>query len=124
MRFRDEKRLEIAMGHMLRFGSTIAASVVLAGGVLYLMQFHGPIPDYRHFHGAPLACRSLGPILKGLGESDSQSIIACGIVVLIATPVCRVIFGMVGFLLQRDRLYVAVSVIVLAILLTSFFARR
>jgi uncharacterized membrane protein len=121
---REDKQLEIAMGHMLRAGTNLAASIVLAGGILYLMQFHGPIPDYRHFHGAPPASRSLGAMLKGLGEFDSQSVIACGIVVLIATPVCRVVFGIVGFSLQRDRLYAATSVLVLTILLISLFASR
>jgi uncharacterized membrane protein len=119
-----DKKLEIAMGHMLRFGTTIAASIVLVGGIIYLMQFHGPIPDYRHFHGAPSGARSLSAIWTGLGDFDSQSIIACGLLVLVATPVCRVIFGVVGFSLQRDRMYAAVSAIVLAILLISFFARR
>lgn len=120
----EEKRLEISMGHMLRFGTTIAASIMLAGGVLYLMQFRGPIPDYRHFHGTPLASRSLTAMMWGLFDFDSQSVIACGILSLIATPVCRVILGIVGFSLQRDRLYAAVSAIVLAILLMSLFARR
>ena len=124
MTSREDKRLEIAMGHMLRFGTTIAASIVLCGGILYLNQFHGPIPDYRHFHGAPLASRSLGAMLKGLGEFDSQSMIACGILVLVATPICRVILGVIGFSVQKDRMYAAVSAMVLAVLLASFFARR
>jgi uncharacterized membrane protein len=55
---------------------------------------------------------------------DSRSVIEFGILLLIATPVCRVIFGVVGFALLRDRFYTAVSAIVLAILLFSFFVRR
>jgi uncharacterized membrane protein len=112
------------MGYMLRIGVTIAALVVLAGGILYLKQFQGSIPDYQHFHGAPAAYESLSAIFAGLNRSNSRSWIAFGILLLIATPVCRVIFGVVGFVLERDYIYAAVSAIVLAILLTSFFARR
>jgi uncharacterized membrane protein len=121
---RGDQRLEIAMGNMLRIGVTIAALVVLAGGVLYLKQFHGPTPDYQHFHGASAAYGNVGVILSGVRQLDSRSLIAFGILLLIATPVCRVIFGVIGFSLERDRIYATVSAIVLAILLTSFFTRR
>jgi uncharacterized membrane protein len=112
------------MGRMLQFGVTVAAIVVLAGGVLYLKHFTGPMPNYNHFHGAPAAYESVHGILKGLGSLDSQSLMAFGILLLIATPICRVIFGVVGFSLLRDRLYAAVSVTVLIILMLSFVSRR
>jgi uncharacterized membrane protein len=121
---RKDQRLEIAMGYMLRMGVTVAALVVLAGGILYLKQFHGLIPDYRHFHSAPAAYESVGSIFAGVRRLNSRSWIAFGILLLIATPICRVIFGVVGFSLERDYIYAAVSTIVLAILLTSLCARR
>jgi uncharacterized membrane protein len=120
---RDE-RLEIAMGNMLRIGVTIAALVVLAGGVLYLAQSRGPMPDYRHFYGAPKAYEHIGSIAAAAAHLDPRSLIALGILLLIATPVCRVLFGVVGFALLKDRFYAAVSTIVLAILLYSFFSRH
>jgi uncharacterized membrane protein len=42
---------------------------------------------------------------------------------LIATPIGRVLFGVVGFALLKDRLYTAVSAIVLTILLLSFLLK-
>jgi uncharacterized membrane protein len=36
---------------------------------------------------------------------------------LVATPVARVLFSLVGFAIQRDRTYVAVTLIVLAVLI-------
>jgi uncharacterized membrane protein len=62
--------------------------------------------------------------LVGVSSFDSQCLIELGILLLIATPVCRVIFGVVGFSLLRDRLYATVSVIVLIILILSFVTRR
>ena len=43
---------------------------------------------------------------------------------LIATPIFRVVAGVVGFSMQRDRFYAAVSLIVLSTLLTSLFTGR
>jgi uncharacterized membrane protein len=43
---------------------------------------------------------------------------------LIATPVCRVIFGVVGFAFLRDKLYTVISLIVLGVLLFSFVSQR
>ncbi len=112
------------MGRMLQIGVTVAAMVVLVGSVLYLKHSTGPMPDYQRFHGAPIAYESVRGILIGLGSFDSQSLIAFGILLLIATPICRVIFGVVGFTLLRDRFYAAVSVTVLIILMLSLFSRR
>jgi uncharacterized membrane protein len=116
--------LEMAMGRMLQAGVTVAALVVLVGGVLYLKQFGGVQPDYRHFHGAPAGLVSVHGILSGLMHFDTQSVIGFGILLLIATPICRVIFGVVGFALLRDRFYTVVSAVVLGILLFSFFFKR
>ena len=41
---------------------------------------------------------------------------------LIATPVARVVFSVYVFARQRDRLYIAVTLVVLALLLFSLFS--
>lgn len=122
MTTQGDRRLEVAMGLMLRIGVTLAAIVVLAGGVLYLVQPHASISGYRHFNGAPAADRSVEGILAGVAHLRSQSLIALGLLMLIATPVCRVLFGVVGFTLLKDRFYAAVSAVVLFVLLLSFVA--
>lgn len=112
------------MGQMLRIGVTTAALVVLGGGVLFLQQSRGAIADYGRFCGAPAAYETVHGIMAGVGRLDPQSLIGFGILLLIATPICRVIFGLVGFFLLRDRFYAGVSAIVLIILSLSFFAGR
>ena len=119
-----EHGLEQAMGRMLQTGVTVAALVVLAAGILYLLQFGGSKADYAHFQGAPGALETVSGIVRGAVRMDAQSLIGLGILLLIATPICRVIFGVVGFARLRDWLYTAVSVLVLVILLYSFVARR
>lgn len=121
---KKEHSLEMAMGRMLQIGVTIAALVVLVGGVMYLSQNGGSLRDFRHFHAATPATTTIGGILTSAAHLDSRGIMGFGILLLIATPVCRVIFGVVGFALLRDRLYTAISVIVLCVLLFSFFSQR
>lgn len=121
---RDDQGLETVMGRMLQIGVTVAALVVMVGGVIYLRQFTGPVPNYQRFHGAPAAYESVHGVLLGVGRVNSGSLIAIGILILIATPVCRVFLGVIGFSILRDRLYAAVSVIVFIILVLSFCTRR
>jgi uncharacterized membrane protein len=39
-----------------------------------------------------------------------------GLLLLIATPIARVVFSVVGFVRQRDWLYVVITLVVLALL--------
>lgn len=121
---RIDQRFESAMGRMLQIGVTTAAIVVLIGAVLYLRHAAGPMPSYHQFHGAPAAYESVHGILDGLVNFNGQGLIAFGILLLIATPICRVVFGVVGFSLLRDRFYTAVSLTVLMILILSLALRR
>jgi len=115
-----DQKLEIAIGRMLQTGVFLAAAVVLIGGILYLHQAPGPRPDYSHFKGGVAeALRSPVDIFTDARHGDATSIIQLGLLLLIATPVARVVLAAVGFLFERDRLYFFVSLIVLAVLLYS-----
>jgi uncharacterized membrane protein len=48
-----------------------------------------------------------------------DAIVQLGLVLLIATPVARVAMSLVAFILQRDRVYVVVTALVLALLIFS-----
>jgi len=119
----QDQRMEVAIGLMLRWGVTISAVVVLAGGALYLLHA-GAAPDYAHFHAASAEAVSLRGIFGGVARGSSVSIIQLGILLLIATPLVRVILALVGFLVEKDRLYTLVSAIVLLILLFSLLHSR
>ena len=114
-------KMEIAVSRMLRAGVSVAAFVVLVGWVLYLWQAHGVKPDYFHFHGVPSPADRLTPVFEGIRHLDSRSIIHLGILLLIATPIMRVVYCVYGFAAQKDKLYVVISSIVLTVLLYSFF---
>ncbi len=120
----NDHRIETWVGVFLRTGVMLAAAIVLTGGILYLAQDHGPRPDYSHFYAEPRQLTHFSGILHGVATFNAESIIMLGLLVLIATPVARVVMCIVGFLFERDRLYVAISSVVLAILLYSLFFHR
>jgi len=120
----NDKRLETLVGMMLRTGVLLAAAVVLTGAVMYLVQNHAAVRDYTHFRPEPAPFATLKGAATGFTSGDPRSIIMLGLLILIATPVARVGMCVIGFLMERDRLYVAVSSAVLLILLYSLFFHR
>jgi uncharacterized membrane protein len=113
---RDE-RVELIIGRLLRLGVLFAALVVAVGGGLLLAQY-GHLPaNFRVFAEADTSLRSVGAILQSAAHGDSRAIVQLGLVLLIVTPVARVALTLGAFILQRDRLYILTTSIVLALLL-------
>lgn len=116
-RLSEDKRMEVAMGHLLRAGVILSALVVAIGAAVHLRQAPALAPDYHVFHGAVPDLKSPVKILHSALAGDGPGIIQLGLLLLIATPVARVIFALAGFLGERDWLYSCVSLLVLLILL-------
>jgi uncharacterized membrane protein len=113
----DDRRMEIIMGRLLQVGVLLAATVVLAGGILYLLTRAHERSNYRVFVAQPVRLRHPAAMLQGIARGDASAVIDLGILLLVATPICRVMFAVIAFVLEGDRLYIAVSAIVLAVLL-------
>ena len=71
-----------------------------------------------------LASSDFSALVNGLLELRPIAIAQAGLLVLVATPVVRVMASIVGFALEGDRLYSAITLAVLAVLLVSLFALR
>ncbi|MDD2806889.1 MAG: DUF1634 domain-containing protein [Elusimicrobiales bacterium] len=114
---------EIIIGNLLRAGVIAAAAVVSLGGVIYLFH-HGLEPvNYRVFHRQPPDLSCVGGILKDAAAGQGRGLIQLGLLILIATPIARVGFSVFAFARQKDRLYVLVTLIVLAILVYSLMGK-
>lgn len=114
-----DQRIENIVGDLLRAGVLLSAFVVLLGGLIYLVHHGGQHADFRAFRGEPPALRSVGGIGRGALGLHGRGLIQLGLLLLIATPVARVIFAIFGFAKEQDRMYVVVASIVLVILLYS-----
>lgn len=115
----DDQRLENMIGNLLRAGVLLAAAVVFAGGAFYLAQHYADHVNYRNFVAGTGSVSTLPGIFHSALHFQSEGWIQLGLLLLIATPVARVALAVVGFAMERDRLYVVVSLIVLAILVVS-----
>jgi uncharacterized membrane protein len=120
-----DDRAEAILAQLLRAGVILSALIVLAGGVMYVAQ-HGrqETRGWREWHSEPSEIRSLAGTFGSAAHGDSASIIQLGLIFLIATPVARVIASVLVFLLKRDYLYVAFTLIVLGVLLYSLTGGR
>ena len=112
----NERSIEQTIGRLLQVGVLVAAAVVVCGGTALLVQHGTARADYHTFRGASDPLRDISSIVHGVARFDSRAIVQLGLVLLIATPVARVALTFVAFLVRRDRLYAALSLLVLMLL--------
>ncbi|HJP61205.1 MAG TPA: DUF1634 domain-containing protein [Gemmatimonadaceae bacterium] len=112
-----DPRVEQIIGRLLQLGVLSAAVVVLIGGIALLVQYGSDAAAFQVFHSENASLRSIAAIVTVAFHGDSRGIVQLGLLLLIATPIARVALTLVAFALQRDRLYVATTLIVLILLL-------
>ena len=116
-KFKDTD-MQVVIGWVLRLGVIISISIVIFGGIIYLCRHGEENPDHGKFTPLPdfVQLKNIG---KGILDFHGRSIIQAGIILLIATPILRIIFSAIGFVLEKDRLYVFISLLVLFIIFIS-----
>lgn len=115
----DDSKLDGQIGMLLRIGMLSAAFVILVGGILFLVSHGQTKLDYRVFRGEPENLKKFTGILSGAMHGHDRAIIQLGLVILIATPVARVLFSAFAFFRAKDYLYVAISGFVFLVLMYS-----
>lgn len=112
-----DQQVEQKIAALLGFGVGLAASVLLLGEVWALFK-HAAAPMQLHvFHGTPSEVRGVRGLVAAILAGHSQALIMLGVLLLILTPVARVAFAAVAFAMQRDRVYLGITLLVLLILL-------
>lgn len=117
----EDHSIDQTIGHLLRLGMCLAAAVILIGGVMFLYAHANDRPDYHTFQQLPTSLRSPVAIVRTAFHGDPMGVMQLGMILLIATPIARVVFSVVAFAVRKDRLYVVISTIVLCVLLYSLF---
>ncbi|MDR2122128.1 MAG: DUF1634 domain-containing protein [Flavobacteriaceae bacterium] len=119
--FWAKRDVEFYIGKLLRYGVILASVITVTGGVIYLIQHPDEKPDFRTFTGTPEYLRELSTLLPRIIQFDGLAIIQLGVAVLIATPILRVVLSIIAFTIEKDRMYVVITCIVLAIILSNMF---
>ena len=104
------------IGWILRGGVILSATIILIGFVLLLVHIEGQPGFVMSIGTSP---HSFSQVWSGLKVLQPQAIIATGLLLLIATPVITITTSLVAFAIERDRRFVVITSIVLAILLAS-----
>jgi uncharacterized membrane protein len=109
--------MRLLVSWVLLGGVTIAAALIAVGlGGSFLVGWSGALLGGPSVN-APTG--SFGNLGEGVVALRPRAISQLGLLVLLATPIVRVATSLVAFALERDRLYVAITAVVLAILLAS-----
>jgi len=116
---RADQKMDAIMGILLRSGVILAALIVLVGGILFLMRHKTPVTDYHIFSGEPTDLRTISGIFANVKAFRARGLIQLGLLVLIATPVARVVFSLLAFMYLKDWKYVVFTAMVLGLLLYS-----
>lgn len=118
----SDEQFDIVLARVLRTGVLLSAAIVAVGGVAFLVRHGFERPMYQVFKGEPRPFRSVEGIVGMARAMSGRGLVQLGLLFLIATPIARVVFSIVGFVRQRDWLYVGVTAAVLALLAYSLLA--
>jgi len=111
-----DQQVEQMVGNLLRAGVMLSACVVASGAVVYLARHGDEQPHYKTFQSEPKTLHSVPLTIHDALAGHGRGIIQLGLLLLIATPIARVVMSAFAFSRQQDWLYVTVSLIVLTFL--------
>lgn len=111
-----DKDLQTLVGNILRYGVLASLCIVFIGLIIYLSHARAEVVHFSTFTKKDF---NFLAFFSGILHGDSLSIIALGVLLLILTPIMRVIFAIIGFHKEKDLRYTIVSVIVLLVIIIS-----
>ena len=107
-------KIERNIGKILRVGVFVSTTVIIIGILMFLLSGHSGYAEgvwpYK-----------FNEILSGLVEFKALAWLMTGLFLLILTPVLRVVASIVAFAKEGDKLYVAITTLVLIILIVAMF---
>ncbi|MFC7346152.1 DUF1634 domain-containing protein [Chryseobacterium zhengzhouense] len=113
--------LNRSVGNLLRLGVILSVTTSLIGFIkLFTEGFKMP-RKYKLLDMGTSSEKVWGHFWDTLCKGEGMAIIQLGILMLIFTPLMRIIFALIGYLKEKDYVYVVISSIVLAIMAVSFF---
>jgi len=124
LNWRDPETMNVVIGRVLRYGVILSGAIILLGTIGLaatsgLSDASGMLTYYPNIVPHDNIDVSLGGLAHGLVAFSAFSWIELGVIVLIATPVSRVVISVFLFAAERDRLYVLITAVVLTLLLFS-----
>ena len=124
MRLSNPDAMNDLVSGVLRYGVLLSSAIIMLGAALALARYGSlRASDFLTYlpnqvpHGTYSV--DLADLTAGLLSLDPFSVIELGVIVLLATPVARVLLSVFLFAAEGDRTYVYITATVLALLLFS-----
>ena len=115
-----DKQLQSLIGNVLRYGVFSALAVTLLGGIMLLVKDSQQVVSYATFIEKDQNLFVVfNNILEGVKVWNGESIIFLGILLLFLTPVLRLVLSLFSFMLEKDALYVVITLLVIAVIILS-----
>lgn len=115
----DDQQIKTGISMILSTGVRVSALITAVGALLYLAGAATAAVDYSKYSPNSTPYTDFQNILNGLKMGDSAAIIQLGIVVLLLTPLMRVIYCCFEFSKRQDWQYSIMTALVLAVLTYS-----
>jgi len=110
------------IGRVLRISVLISVTVIILGVILLFLRdgiiFYKVASISTEINSSSFSYLTL---IKGLETLDPLSYIYLGLILLILTPILRVVLGIVQFIREGNKIYTIITIIVLFNILFSIF---
>ncbi|MGG5576865.1 DUF1634 domain-containing protein [Myroides sp. C15-4] len=115
-----DNQLQNTIGNVLRYGVLSALTVTLIGGIILLVKDSQQTVSFSTFvENDQNLFVVFQNILDGVKNWNGESIIFLGILLLFLTPALRLVLSLFSFMLEKDSLYVVITLIVIAVIILS-----
>jgi len=118
------RTVELVISTILRVGVISSLALVVFGlSVMFLQHPHSlnSAESYQALTSTHAAYpHTIGDVFLGVGSFQGEAIIGLGLLMLIATPVMRVAVSIFAFIVHRDKVFTAITTLVLLLLFLSF----
>lgn len=117
--------LEIISSYVLRGGVIVSCSLIAVGVIALLVDSRSsPLPQgLQQMVQSDYAKPTLdaGTLIHGVLAFSPIFVIQLGLIILLATPVVRTIVSAIYFAVEKDKMYLAISIFILTVLFLSIF---
>lgn len=111
--------LELTLYRLLTIGLFLSLLAICAGGLVFLWNHSQEIVNDSLFQEKTVDATKIEKIFEMDVSDRSIAAMLIGIIILMLTPLIRVLSCAILFAVERDLIYVVLSAVVLAVLLFS-----
>lgn len=116
----DEQTLARRITYLLKWGIALSSLTTLLGGLLFLIHHGQTKVLYKIFNGEPAFLTEVRYTFKQAIRGNSVALIQLGAVILMATPIARVLLCLLTFAKDRDWTYFLICTLTAILLICSF----